>query len=404
MHKMNLFKDFDRAKCQLCGECLHQCPVMHLPIDIAKEEKKRLINGEDTKHVLDKCTSCFACNFICQEKCNPAQLILDRWHEKYSSDGLPIRAKYFDPNSALNFRTYVVDRLPEDEKSIIASWQDTSPCEEIFFPGCNLITVPYLTKTKLLDGLNIRGSLDMCCGETYYRMGLYDEVRKVAERLERYFNKLGVRKMIIPCTAGRNMFTNVLPKFGIKFEFEIQHFLPWIWEKIESGQVEIKNKIDIQVTIQESCYGKMFGDDYMDMPRKILERIGAAVVEEKLCRKMALCCGIAGGFSQTSGYHPWDITLATIRTLRLAKDTGAKAIAVYCAGCLQMLSVGQIAYPFNRMPIYHIIELLQMAVGERPERRNKQRARTLFMGVVKNQFPKVLSKKRFRIDVKDIDF
>lgn len=391
---MGLFDKFDAAKCTLCGECFHQCPVMQLPLDIAKEEIRRLVNGEETKHVLQKCTSCFACNFICPEGCNPTQRILDIWYEKSVSKGLPIRAMYYTPDSALNFRTYVLERLPKDEKSLAKSWEDRSPCNEIFYPGCNWITVPYITRTKLLEGVNIRGSLNLCCGETYYRTGQYDMVEKAARRLEAWHKQLGFKRMIIPCTAGRNMFTNVLPKFGVKLDFEVQHLLPWLMERIKKGEVRITNPLNMTVTIQESCYGKFFGDKYLDVPRELLQMMGAKVVEEELCRQNALCCGIGGGFSYYSAYNPWDITLATIRTLRLAKKTGAQALAVYCAGCLQMLTVGQIVYP-NRMPVYHIFELLQMAIGEKPARLHKARARTMFKGVAIHQFPKVLSRRRF---------
>jgi len=391
---MDLSDRFNAERCTLCGECFHQCPVMHLPIEVAKAEVTRLINGQETEYVLRKCTSCFACNLICPEGCNPTQAILDIWHDKSVREGLPIRAMYYFPDSALNFRTYVLERLPEDEEALVRSWEDTSPCEEVFYPGCNVITVPYLTRTKLLDGMNIRGSLDLCCGETYYRTGQYEMVRRAAKRLESWQKQLGFKKMIIPCTAGRNMFTNVLPKFGVKFDFEIQHMLPWLLQRIEGGEIEIVKPLNMTVTIQESCYSKFFGDGYMDVPRRLLEKAGAIVVEEELCRQKALCCGIGGGFSYSSSYHPWDITLATIRSLRLAKKTRAQALAVYCAGCLQMLTVGQIVYP-NRMPVYHILELLQIAVGENPERRHKGRARSMFKGVAINQFPKVISKKRF---------
>jgi len=391
---MDLFDKFDAKKCSLCGECFHQCPVMKLPLDKAKEEIKRLLNGEETTQVLRRCTSCFTCNFICPEKCNPTQLILDIWNDKSMRKGLPIRAMYFTPDSTLNFRTYILERLPEDEKALVKSWESREPCSEVFYPGCNWITMPYISRTKLLNGVNIRGSLNLCCGETYYRTGQYDMVERAAKRLEAWHKQLGFKRMIIPCTAGRNMFTNVLPKFGVKLNFEVQHMLPWLLDRIEKGEVKIVRPLNMTVTIQESCYGKFFSDEYLDIPRRLLQKIGATVVEEELCRQKSLCCGIGGGFSYYSAYHPWDITRATIRTLRLAKKTRAQALAVYCAGCLQMLSVGQVVYP-NRMPIYHIFELLQMAIGEEPARRHKERARTMFKGVFINQFPKVLSGKRF---------
>jgi len=395
-NKFDLFAPFDQGKCTLCGECFSQCPVMHLPIDEAKKEMERLIAGKETKYVLQKCTSCFVCNFICPEHCNPTQLILDRWHEKYLQEGLPSRAEWFIPHYKPNFRTYVLDRLPEEEKEMLKAWDNLSPCEEMFYPGCNIITSPYLTRTSLLDGLEIRGSLDTCCSEMYYRMGLFDQVEQAAKRLDAYFRKLGVKKMVIPCTAGYNMFTNVLPRFGFKPDFEIQHLLVRLWERIEAGRIEIKNKLGMKVTIQDSCYGKIFGAEILDLPRKLLERIGVEVVEERYCRQNSLCCGIAGGFSPESGYSPTRIVSSTIRSLREAKATRAGAIVTYCAGCLQMLSTVHTFYPTG-MPIYHILEMLQMAIGEKPARRQGQRGRSQLVGTLVNQSPKLISKKRFRV-------
>jgi len=391
---MNHVDPFQPEKCKLCGECLHQCPVMRLPLETAKAEVAKLRKGELSGHALKKCTSCFSCNLICPEQCNPAQAILDLWHQKGLSDGFPIRARYFTPDHPLNFRTYVLERMPEDDRTLVMSWADDSPCETVFYPGCNVIIAPYLTRTKLLAGMNIRGGLDLCCGEMYYRTAQYEMLEKTAQRLTEWSRKLGFKKMIIPCTAGRNLFTNVLPKFGAQFDFEVEHLLSILLRRIENGEIKITRPLNLTVAIQESCHGKFFGDGYLDVPRRLLEKIGVTVREEELCRNRMICCGIAGGFSQPSGYHPWDITLAAIKALRQAKNTGAQALAVYCAGCLQMLGVGQIVYRTG-MPIYHILELLQMAIGEEPQRRNKHYARLMFQGVAINQFPLVLSRKRF---------
>ena len=126
--------------------------------------------------------------------------------------------------------------------------------------------------------------------------------------------------------------------------------------------------------------------------------IGIKVKEEDLCRERALCCGIGGGFSHASGYHPIDITLSAMRSLRLAEKTKADAIAVYCVGCMHMLSSAKISYPFTRMPIYHIVELIQMAIGESPLRRNVSRAWLTMMGIARNQLPKLISRQRFYME------
>jgi Fe-S oxidoreductase len=392
---MALVDEFNKQKCTLCGECFHQCPVMNLPLEIAKDEIARLIDGRPTKYVLKKCESCMACNLICPEACNPTQLILKTWQQAYQEQGLPSTASYFMPHSKTNFRTYVIDRMPEDEKALIEKWADTYPCEEIFYPGCNWITVPYLSRTSLLDGMNIRGSLDVCCGEMYFRMGHFDELKQVAQKLTKHYRQMGIKRMYIACTAGLNMFTNVLPRFGAEFDFEVKHIMPMFLERIESGEIKIKNKLNMTVTIQESCHAKCIGEAYLDIPRKILEHIGVNVVEEKYSRDKALCCGIGGGFSHESGYNPLRLTQSTVKAMLLARQSGAEAIVTYCAGCLQTLAIGGVGLPFLQMPMYHLIELIQLAIGEQPQRLYKKRARQMFTGILRHQVPAMLSSKRF---------
>lgn len=393
---INFSDSFNRERCTLCGKCFEACPVMHLPHETAKAEIERLVNGEPTRDVLQRCTSCHSCNVICEENANPMHLILERWHQSYRREGMPARALYFTPHHLPNFRTYALQRLPADEKALLARWDDDSPCEEIMYPGCNVITVPYLTMSKLFEGIAIRGSLDVCCGEMYYRTGHFDELRLVAAKLTTHFRKMGVRKMMIPCTAGRNLFTNILPRFGAEFDFEVVHLLPWILDRIQSGELRISHPLNMTVTIHDSCHAKAFGPEFMDLPRRILEALGATVREQEYIRDTKLCCGIGGGFSHHSAYHPLKITLAADRALKTAHRPKADAIAVYCAGCLQQLSVGKLINPLRNIPVYHIIELVQLAIGEKPERRIRSHALTLLAGVIKNQFPQMLSPRRFQ--------
>jgi heterodisulfide reductase subunit C len=41
--EFDVFAPFDPNKCTICGECLHQCPVMNLPLDVVQKEMTRLI-------------------------------------------------------------------------------------------------------------------------------------------------------------------------------------------------------------------------------------------------------------------------------------------------------------------------------------------------------------------------
>ncbi|MFX1381262.1 MAG: (Fe-S)-binding protein [Promethearchaeota archaeon] len=402
--KYDFFSPFKEEDCTLCGECFNKCPVLKLPIEESKEEIKRLIAGKETKIVLTKCQSCFSCNFYCPTNAHPTSLILKRWNEQYKKNGLRIRGKYFMTFHPYypNFRSYVMNKLPRDTKELVKKWAELTPLkgDTLTYPGCNIITYAELTKSCIFQDLDIRGRLEYCCGETLFRTGYEDELFKVTKRLDNWFNILKPKHLLVLCTAGTNVFKNVLPQYGLTYKFEsIKSYIQFIWEKIQNREIEVKNKIKMTVTIQESCYSKMFGDEYMDLPRKILNHIGVKIAEAPACRENMRCCGIAGGFSVDSAYNPFKIMKSGFRNIREFKKTKADAICVYCAGCLATLLTQKKLYMKKYMKLYHIIELVQMAIGETPMsyKQKKKRASLFFWGIMRKQFPKIISKKKFKI-------
>ena len=385
---------YNRDACTACGECLVQCPVMHLGCGAAQREIRTLRAGGRGRHVLRRCESCMACNLVCPEHANPAQLFLDTFHAELLRRGTPAWADFFQPHDPDNFRRFVIRRLPVAERRLIDKWTDTSPCEEFVYPGCNIIAAPYLTQAWFLRDLDIRGGLDLCCGEMYYRTGMFELLERQARRLNDFIRTLGARRMMILCTAGANLFTNILPRYGFDADIEVTPYLPWLWERIRNGDIPVVNPLDMTVTVQESCHAKIIGNAYMDLPRRILEACGARVVEKERNRDCALCCGIGGGFPAGSGYHPVDITRATLRVAHEAARTGADALAAYCSGCRQSLSAGLAAYP-ARMPVYHLFQLVQQASGEAPDlASNRMRGRLLIRGMLTRQAPHLLNPKR----------
>jgi hypothetical protein len=292
-----------------------------------------------------------------------------------------------------NLWSFVLDRLPEGERNLVRSWGKPSECREILYPGCSVIITAYLTQTELLSELEVRGSLEHCCGEMYYRMGMFEQVELIGKRLEEFFKVLGVRKVITACPACCDMLTNVLPAFGAKFEFEVESLLEWIWRKVEGGEIRFTSKVKKLATIQDSCHGKVLGRSFLELPRRLLEAVGVKVVEMEYSGMESPCCGIGAGFSPASGFHPLHIQMASVRRLNEARRTGAEILVVYCAGCLLMFSVVKLLYPI-RMQVYHLLEILQMATGEKPLRHQASRAMKLIMGVLRHQFPKLLSRKR----------
>ncbi|MHA1718642.1 MAG: (Fe-S)-binding protein [Promethearchaeota archaeon] len=399
----DFFGLFKPDTCTLCGECLTHCPIMDFTVKEAISEMKNLINGKPTKKILSDCQSCFTCNFYCKNNSNPASLILQRWNEQYQKEGLKVRGKYYMtlyPNYP-NFRTYGIDKMTKQETEILKKWASLEPLkgDTLTYPGCNVILTPTLTQTSFFKDLDIRGRLEYCCGETLFRSGYTDLLPQVSARLDKWFNILKPKHLMILCTAGTNVFKNVLPRYGLKYKFEsITSYLEWIWNKIQSEEIKITKSLGLKVTIQDSCYSKMFGDEYMDIPRQILEKIGCTVVEMPHNRENMRCCGIAAGFSIDSAYHTFKIRKSTINNLDDARKSGADVVCVYCSGCNQTYNITKKLY-FKKfkLPILHIIELVQLAIGETPIRLIDKTANNIFWGIIKNQVPRLYSRKTFKI-------
>jgi Fe-S oxidoreductase len=388
-------RPFDRDACTLCGECLHHCPVMHLPRERAAQEMADLLAGGNPP-LLRRCTSCLACNLVCPEDCRPANLILDRWHADYLRDGLPARARFFLPHSRPNFRTGILARLPAGEREAVARWRSEVPVREFLYPGCNLITTPYLTFSPLFEGLEIRGSLDYCCGEMLFRMGLYEAVEGVARRLTAWFRRLGAERVHVVCTAGLHMLRHVLPQFGADFDaIEFVPYLEVLLNRLLAGGLGSVRPLDITVTVQDSCHARVVEPGFADLPRQLLAAAGAQVAEAPHNREAQLCCGIGAGFSHAAAYHPAALLLSARATSRDHRRTEAGATCVYCSGCLEMTSVARLVDP-NRRPVFHLLELLPLALGSPVAGDRKGAlARQFVLGTVRGQFPALLDRRRF---------
>jgi len=363
---------------------------MALPREQARREIESLIEYErnpeslskSTKKVLSACTACFSCNLACPGDCRPANLFLDLWNRDYRRHGLPERARFFLPYSRPNYRAYVLERLPKREREAVKSWGTIKPADVIFYPGCNMLMTPSLMLSRLFDGMPIRGSLDYCCGEAYFRMGLYGHVEQAAKRCTRYFKTLGAKTVYLACAGDLNMFAHVLPQFGADFTgVRFAPFLAYLYEKLQDGAWPVVKRFDGQtITIQDSCHTKLYAEDYHTWPRKILSFLGFEIREAPKHGDTALCCGIGGGISHSSGYAKKSLIFGQRACVSNLREAGAEQVGVYCSGCLEMLALSEVGGGMR-----HVLEIVQEAIGENPQGKHLRTALTLCMGVLRNQ-------------------
>ncbi|MEA3222324.1 MAG: (Fe-S)-binding protein, partial [Thermodesulfobacteriota bacterium] len=79
---MNELK-FDEAICAKCEtyDCIMKCQYMDMDLEQAKQEKWKLIKGEDSS-ILTDCVTCYACEEYCPYDNHPFYLIVERQEEK----------------------------------------------------------------------------------------------------------------------------------------------------------------------------------------------------------------------------------------------------------------------------------------------------------------------------------
>jgi hypothetical protein len=336
------------------------------------------------------------CSAVCPCGCNPYGLILYRWFRRGRRDRYPLRASLVMPLEPENAWQKVMGNLPDDEAPLLARWCDLERDElagRAVFAGCNLQILPYMADTPLFEGLPIFGRPDLCCGEVYYRMGVLDRVKAVAERLTGVYAEFPAREVVAYCQACYNVLSNILPRyFDASFPFEVTYFGDILADMVLSGSLEVKGKLaGLKVTVQDPCHAKLLGAGFREKPRRILEYMGCEVIEMRHTGEMSLCCGLGHGAAR---FNPLDMAAGTVRRLREARATGADRLAVYCNSCDLLFSVGTQVTPFI-IPVWHLNELVCEAMGVQTPRRNLSRARAMVSELFVKGAPKILSRKRF---------
>ena len=161
------------------------------------------------------------------------------------------------------------------------------------------------------------------------------------------------------------VFTEVHPKqMGVKHDQKFINFNDVMLDKINSGKFPI-TPLDINVTIHDNCYSKAMGDIVWNRAREILKRCGCNIIEMKHIKEDSLCCGFGAGASWVKNMSiPFDIISQGVTKFREAEATGAKALITYCTGCYYLLWATRELLG-SKIDVYHIIEVVRMAIGEK---------------------------------------
>ncbi len=361
---------FREDLCDLCGICLHLCPVLQLPIEEAKKEIQNLIEGKKSKYVLSKCNTCLSCNLYCPKEANPYQLILERWNDQYKKRGAPPLHKLVCPTEKSNIWQLLNIFLSNQERKWIYKWMNyiPKPNDKILLIGNYTHLFPFIIGgSKILDYFKPMDRIDQWEGGAYlYQGGYMDIVQKIAERCKKDFDGWGVKKVYHALDAVQYIFSEVHPKeMGVNYNQEFFNFDEYILENINSGKLNLPNRLNLKVTLHDNCFSKALGGACWDSPREILNKCGCKLVEMKHIKKDSLCCGFGAGASWVKNISiPFDMISECTKKYKEAEETGANALISYCGGCIYLLWVTRELLG-SKIDLFHIIEIVRMAMGEK---------------------------------------
>jgi Fe-S oxidoreductase len=321
-----------------------------------------------------------SCNALCPNGANPYGLLLERYHERYLESGIPrIFCNAMPQRNGPNIWRGIDRWLSEPEKSHLALWAQPPGREEVLFLGCNQRLTPYVADTALFDGLAIFSDPGECCGEYYLRLGLIREARNKAASLSRRFDELGIRKVIAFCPACQNTMLNLAPgALGVGFNVEITGLVDWIAAGISRGDIAPIRRLKGTVTVQDPCHASGLGRETIEAVRVLLRDLGLTVIEMEHSGLEAECCGLGASLAR---YRISDMVRTGIRRSRQARRTGASLTCAWCNGCYMVMNMLRLVYP-AQPPVFHLLELLQLATGEEPRRKLPARSMQLVASAV----------------------
>jgi Fe-S oxidoreductase len=331
-----------KNECQKCGICLQKCPVMQMAPAEAKAEIVRLLNGEETKRVLNECAFCFSCNHYCPHGLQPFNLIMERMAEHNRLNNtklLPFATYMINGRNQPGFFNEQYEKAPDEHKAIIKRWGEMpAKTKDLLFIGCYGRTVPFdIEHSKALANLPKYGPRDICCGDIPYRFGEYGAFSEIAEKAFRRLSSLKIDRLVCHCPSCANYFGHIWPdSHGLRLPFEITTLYEWLWEQYQKGSLSIRKQAKRDIVMSDSCHAGELGAPFLDTVRGLYKAAGLNVVELENNRSSPLCCGFADylrGSDNQAG-----VDKATQRKMKQIRATGINDVVLNCHGCKAQLT------------------------------------------------------------------
>lgn len=356
---------FNTDTCRRCGACLVACPFVKMSKQEAKREIVRLVDQGRNDFVLKTCSACGYCDYICPAQSNPSHLRKSILQAHFRETGVGA-LRIISDKVPFSIMSAGLETEKREKLERLAALTNPGPVQsgEVFYLGCALSYIyTDLAQSPLFQNLPAVGGMKYCCGAYAWHTFGEKEARAAGRRLLSDFDKAGIKRVITFCPECEDMLARVYPSLIEGFDIKTRSVTDYLWEEYLAARLLFTHPVNKTVAFHDPCAGRTPGCKQQEVPRQLLKAMGAKVVEMKHNREKTICCGtpLVGRNSSLAA------RVASERVLE-AVDAGADTIAVGCAGCFALDDTADV----HNMETYHIIELVQMAAGDKPPHRIKE--------------------------------
>ncbi|HEM60676.1 MAG TPA: FAD-binding protein [Chloroflexi bacterium] len=348
--------DDEILACIQCGFCRLGCPIF---AETALESRNarghvilayNLMTGliepsEELAASFYECTTCLNCKATCPAGVEVAEIVGAARQRLVEAGYLPdvfqpmvesLRAEGnpFGELAAKRTETYPsgfqARVAPADEANVLLYLGCTGSYQDLYI-------VPSMMDFMDQAGVKytVLGEKENCCGYVAYLVGLEEEFKELMEKNLAVFEDLKPNLIVTTCAGCHRTLRDLYREYS-GFDVEVLHAVEYMDRLIADGALKFTREFPSKVIYHDPCDIGRHMNIY-EPPRNVLRAIpGLELMEFKLNRALAKCCGGGGGLKGFAG--ELSSALAEKRVAE-AMDLGAEVITSACPTCKSNLKL-----------------------------------------------------------------
>jgi len=315
---------------------------MDLDLEAAKQERWKIIRGEDSR-VLHDCITCYACEEYCPNGNHPFYQLVELQEARGCR---PVPRPIEKQQVRMMAPPGDIER--RDLKSPIIDMCAFGLFEKYSIQG------------RLFEGASTIAGNDIFCNLMYLHFAknslIKERVPESIENIKKYYlDPNGIDEVVCFHDECYGAYTSWAPAFGVEVPFKPVHFFDYILAELKKRKDEIK-PLGMKIAYQRPCSNRLIPET-QHLVDDVLDLIGVERVERKYDGENALCCG---GVILAQGRDDLVEDVQT-RNIEDMKDAEATACVFNCQFCF--IAMGELVADNGMMPLL-LSDLCRLALGE----------------------------------------